>query len=86
MRATALLSGEREPASLGGIVHRIRVPTLLIASNAADELAIDRAYRARIDRPATLWYVPDAGHTDALRRHPDAYAARIQAFLATALK
>ncbi|MGZ4280025.1 MAG: alpha/beta hydrolase, partial [Solirubrobacteraceae bacterium] len=87
MRATELFSGEREPASLGSEVARIRVPVLLIASGGrAGERAIDAIYAERIGRRASLWFVPGAAHTRALQTHPRAYAARVGAFLAAALR
>jgi pimeloyl-ACP methyl ester carboxylesterase len=85
MRATELLSGTSEPPALGDIVGRIQVPVLLIASNARDEARIDRAYQQRIGGRAQLWRVADAGHTRALDRHPLAYAARVNRFLAAAV-
>jgi uncharacterized protein len=84
-RATEAISGDDEPAPLKDLVGAIRAPVLLIASNDAGERKIDEAYRHRIGANATLWYVPDAGHTKALATHPGAYAARVTAFLATAL-
>lgn len=61
---------------------------LLIASNAPDELTLDRAYltldrayRRRIGGNARLWSVPDASDTKALERHPAAYSGRVAAFL-----
>jgi pimeloyl-ACP methyl ester carboxylesterase len=84
MRATELLSGRAEPAPLKGIVGRIRVPVLLVASGAHGELALARAYAERIGRSATVWHVPDAAHTEALARHPAAYAARVMRLLAGA--
>jgi pimeloyl-ACP methyl ester carboxylesterase len=86
MRGTELASGEPEPAPLKDIVGGIHVPVLLIASNESGEHAIDRAYRARIGPNASLWYLPDAGHTNGLRTHPAAYAAHVQTFLASALR
>ena len=86
MRGTELVSGETEPTGLSRIVGRIRVPVLLIASNASGERAIDQIYRDRIGRTASLWYLPDAGHTAGLSAHPAQYAARIDAFLAGALR
>lgn len=85
MRGTELVSGEAEPAGLSRIVGRIRVPVLLIASNASGERTIDRVYRDRIGRNATLWSLPDAGHTGGLSTHPAQYATRIDSFLARAL-
>jgi uncharacterized protein len=85
MRAIGLVSGESEPAPLKTIIGHIRVPVLLIASNASNERAIDNAYRQQIPAHATLWYIPDASHTNGLATHPQAYAARVGAFLKAAL-
>jgi hypothetical protein len=86
MRATEAITRTDEPPPLKSIVGRIRVPVLLIASARAGELRIDRAYRTQIGRRATLWHVADAGHTEALRRHPAAYRARVVAFLTAATR
>ena len=85
MRATELFSGDGEPAALKDLVKRIDVPVLLVASNAAHEREIDAHYRDEI-ADAELWYVDDAGHTDALDVHPARYAGRVNAFLANALR
>jgi pimeloyl-ACP methyl ester carboxylesterase len=85
MRATELFSGDGEPAALKDIVKRIDVPVLLVASNAAHEREIDAHYRDEI-ADAELWYVDDAGHTDARDVHPARYAGRVNAFLANALR
>lgn len=81
MRATELFSGDSEPKPLINEVGAIRAPVLLIASNAPDELTLDRAYRRRIGGNARLWSVPDASDTKALERHPAAYSGRVAAFL-----
>jgi uncharacterized protein len=85
MRAIEAVSGESEPAPLKTIVGHIRVPVLLIASAAPDEYAINEVYRRDIGSNATLWYIPDAGHTNGLATHPAAYAARVDAFLTATL-
>ncbi len=85
MRGTELVSGESEPTGLSQLVGRIRVPVLLIASSASGERAIDQIYRDRIGRSASLWYLPDTGHTGGLSAHPAQYAAHVDAFLAGAL-
>ncbi len=85
MRATEAISGQDEPPALKDIVSGINVPTLLIASNAADELAIDQAFQQRIGSKATLWHIPDAGHTEGLAVHPGAYRERVLTFLANFL-
>ena len=86
MRGTELVSGETEPPGLSRIVGRARVPVLLIASNPSGERTIDQIYRDRIGRNASLWYLPDTGHTAGLSSHPAQYAARVDAFLASALR
>jgi fermentation-respiration switch protein FrsA (DUF1100 family) len=86
MRTTELFSGDSEPAPLRSIVQRITAPVLLIASSARDERTIDQAFRERIGRNATLWYIGDAQHTKALTVHPAAYRARVTSFLAGALR
>jgi len=58
---------------------------LLIASGAADERAIANSYCERIGVNAILWYLPDAGHTGGLGRHPKAYATRVVGFFNAAL-
>ena len=85
MRQVELLSTYKEPAPLKSIVGRIAAPTLLIASNRQDEVTIDRRFRALIGPNAGLWYVPDSGHTQALRVHPAQYKARVRKFFATEL-
>jgi hypothetical protein len=66
MHAIELVSGENEPPPLKTIVGHIRVPVLLIASNAPSERAIDNVYRQRIGPNAALWYLPDIGHISGL--------------------
>lgn len=86
MRGAELVSGEKEPAGLGRLVARIRVPVLLISSNAIGEHTIDQIYRDRIGQSATLWYIPDTSHTGGLGKHPQEYAAHVDTFLAVALQ
>ena len=57
-----------------------------LASSASGERAIDQAYRDRIGPRASVWYLPDTGHTAGLSTHPVQYAARALAFLAKALQ
>ncbi len=85
MRAIELVSGATEPAPLKSVVARAHIPVLLIASGAANEHTIDSAYRALIGPMATLWYVPDAGHTNAFGEHPQTYTTRVLTFLGGAI-
>ena len=84
-REIELLSTYGEPSPLKTIVGRIKAPTLLIASNRKNERAIDEAFRARIGANATLWYVADAGHTQAFDSHRSTYIARLTRFYSHAL-
>lgn len=86
MRTVSLFSRDGEPPGLTQIARRIRTPVLLIASNRRNELRIDTLFRDRIGPRASLWYVSDAGHTQALSRHPAAYRGRVLHFLAEALR
>ena len=86
MRAVELFSGDNEPPSLAGMVHRIHAPVLLIASSRRYERRIDSEFARRIGPAAQLWYVPDAGHTQAFTMHPAAYRDRVLGFLADALR
>ncbi len=85
MRATELLSGDREPRALREVVAGVRAPVLLVASGRAGERTMDDALRRRIGDGATLWSVGDAAHTHALDDHPHGYATRVESFLRGAL-
>lgn len=80
-RGVELRSGEQAPPALKDIIHRIPSPVLLIASNAPNERLIDQQFRRQIGRGASLWYVGDAAHTQALATHPAGYRNRVLGFL-----
>jgi len=84
-RGVELLSGAGAPAPLKDIVQRVSSPVMLIASNAPDERRIDQRFRRVIGTSASMWYVPDAGHTQAFEVHRAAYRARVLGFLGRAL-
>ena len=86
MRASELFTGDDEPEPLHRVARRITAPVLLIASNAPHERELDETFRSRIGPGATVWSVPDAGHTKALDEHPREYAARVGSFLEAALE
>jgi pimeloyl-ACP methyl ester carboxylesterase len=86
MRTVALFSGDAEPQALEGILHRIDMPVLLIASNRANERRIDGEFARRIGPRARLWYLADTGHTQGLRRHPAEYESRVLAFFDQAVR
>jgi pimeloyl-ACP methyl ester carboxylesterase len=84
MRATELVSGDREPPALTSVVGGMRAPVLLVASGSSDEYAFDRILRQRIGARAQLWQLADAAHTRGLATHPVAYASRTIRFLEAA--
>jgi peptidoglycan/xylan/chitin deacetylase (PgdA/CDA1 family) len=84
-RGVELLSGEQEPPGLIDLVHNIRAPVLLIASNAPNEYQLDQRFAREIGGRGRVWHLPDTGHTQADATHPAAYRNRVLAFLATSL-
>ena len=52
----------------------------------ADELALDRAFARSIGPAASVWSVPEAGHTEALDTDPSGYARRMARFLGENLR
>jgi uncharacterized protein len=79
--ATRVLTATAPPPDLGRLVGELRAPALLIAAGRGPEARFGRIYAERSHGRARLWAVPDAGHTQALRVHPAAYAARVGGFL-----
>ncbi len=62
---------------------RVRCPVLFIHGEDDPFVSTASARRlaARVGASADLWIVPSAGHRDAYTRDPDAYYARVTAFL-----
>ena len=85
-RGVEVLTGENEPAGLINIVDASQAPTLLIASHAPNERFLNQRYKYASHGKATLWYLPDVGHTRGYMSHPRAYRGRVTAFLADALR
>jgi hypothetical protein len=65
-RGVELRSGEQEPTGLIDLVHNIRAPVLLIASNAPNESQLDQRFAHEIRGRTRLWHLPDTGHTQDL--------------------
>jgi uncharacterized protein len=78
--ATRVLTASAPAPDLGELVTRLRAPALLVAAGRGPEARFGRIYAQRSHGRARLWAVPDAGHTQALRVHPRAYAARVGGF------
>ncbi len=76
--------GERQPAPLLDLVHRLAAtrPLLLIGTESF-ERELDRGYVR--GTAAGLWELPGTAHTQGLATHPRAYAARVLAVFDSAL-
>lgn len=81
---TTLLTGETPPLPLTGQVKNITSPVLYISSNLGDERDLNRKWFDRTTAPKDLWEI-DAGHTQGLNAHPDAYQARVLGWFDTHL-
>ena len=79
--AIRAVSGEHQPAPLRDLVPRVAAsrPLLLIATIAVER---DLAARDAAGTSATVWELPESGHTQGLRDHPAEYAARVLRTLA----
>ena len=84
--ATRVLTASDPPPDLGRLVTRLGAPALLVAAGRGPEARFGRVYARRSNGRARLWAVPDAGHTQALRVHPRAYAARVGGFFDRVLR
>lgn len=64
------------PFDLAG---RITAPTLFLHGERDPFVSTDdvRALAARLRGPVELWSLPDCGHREAHRQHPDEYARRV---------
>ena len=67
-------------ASLADQIARSRAPHLLVAAGEAEKDWGELYDRAGGDR-STVWYLPKAGHTAALRQYPRDYEQRVVGFL-----
>ena len=78
------------PADLRPIDHiaKVTAPLLMMSGTVDDRTTITetRAMFARAPEPKVLWAVEDAGHYDLEGYAPDAYRARVLAFLAERLR
>ena len=80
---TDLLTGARPPATLrASVAAAAPRPVLLIAAGeVAEEEHAGTYVRGGAPASVELWVVPGAGHTDGLRVQPEAWEARVTAFL-----
>ena len=75
-----VIQGRSGPkASLADQIARSRAPHLIISAGQAEKEWGELYDRAGGEQ-SELWYLPDAGHTAALRQYPDAYEQRVSSF------
>ena len=80
-KAIEVIQGRSGPeVSLAERIAHTRTPNLLISANKAEK-QWGELYDRRGGSRSTLWYLPHAGHTAALRQYPAAYERRVTAFL-----
>jgi uncharacterized protein len=66
-------------------MKRISSPLLLVAAGPPEKDAGELYDRAAGDRPVDVWYLPDVGHTAAIREAAPEYEERVTAFFDAAL-
>ena len=80
-KAIEVIQGRSGPkASLADQIARSHAPHLIVSAGKPEKEwgeLYDKAGGAR----STLWYLPKASHTAALRQYPDAYEQRVVSFL-----
>jgi hypothetical protein len=76
-----VIQGRSGPkVSLADRIAHTRTPNLLISANK-QEKQWGELYDRSGGSQSTLWYLPHAGHTAALKQYPDAYERRVTRFL-----
>ncbi len=84
--ATALFSNRLPPPNLSSVVARIRPrPVLLIARPQGDGEELNTVYATAGGATATLWQIPESGHTGGLAARPRQYEERVITFFDRAL-
>ena len=80
-----MTSGSKPGPPLEELVEHSSSPVLLVAA-ASPETPFGEAYdRAAGERPSQVWYLPDVGHTGAIRQAAPEYERRVTVFLDEAL-
>jgi hypothetical protein len=78
-------SGTTPGPAIEDMMKRITSPLLLVAAGPPERDAGLLYDRAASDRPVDVWYLPDVGHTAAIRQEASEYEQRIAAFFDEAL-
>ena len=84
----SLFSNQRPPPLLQDLVGRIapRPVFLIWATHGVDTEALNPRYFAAAGEPKTLWELPEARHTGAIRARPAEYERRVVGFFDRALR
>jgi uncharacterized protein len=78
-------SGTTPGPAIEDMIKRITSPLLLVAAGPPEKDAGEVYDRAAGDRPVDVWYLPDVGHTAAIREAAPEYERRVTEFFDAAL-
>jgi uncharacterized protein len=80
-----ITSGTTPGPVIEDMMKRITSPLLLVAAGPPEKDAGELYDRAAGDRPVDVWYLPDVGHTAAIRQAAAEYERRVTTFFDDAL-
>lgn len=80
-----LTSGTTPGPAIEDVMPRVTSPLLLVAAGQPEHDAAELYDRAAADGPVDVWYLPDVGHTAAIREAAPEYERRVTAFFDAAL-
>jgi dienelactone hydrolase len=80
-----ITSGTKPGPTLEDVMPQITSPLLLVAAGRMEKQPGEVYDRAAGDRPVDVWYLPNAGHTAAIRDAAPEYERRITRFFEDAL-
>ena len=83
--AVRVTSGSKPGPTLEDVVPQIKAPTLLVAAGEQERPAGELYDRAAGAAPLDVWYLPQVGHTAAIREVPADYERRVTRFFDAAL-
>jgi hypothetical protein len=78
-------SGTTPGPVIEDMMKRITSPLLLVAAGPDEKDAGEVYHRAAVGRPVDVWYLPDVGHTAAIRKAARDYERRVTGFFDAAL-
>jgi dienelactone hydrolase len=81
-----LTSGTKPGPTLEDVMPQITSPMLLVAAGPPEKRPGEVYDRAAGDRPVDVWYLPNVGHTAAIREAAPEYERRVTRFFETALR